>query len=114
MYQSRHDLKLMLLTVQRYFNFMCLSKRLMCVEKVSYINGEPVELVSEMLAKRARSGASSYHINIKDNAVLNSICEKVAKGDLDDFEDEDVPGKAGNHHSLLWNIPAEYLEYTCV
>jgi hypothetical protein len=66
------------------------------VEKVSYINGEPVELLSEMLAKRARSGTTTDHRNIKDNAVLSGICEKIAEGDLDDSDEEDVPGMVVN------------------
>lgn len=92
MKQSEHDLS----RCFSRFYFTSLSKSLDSVEKVSYINGEPVELLSEMLAKRARSGTTTDHRNIKDNAVLSGICEKIAKGDLDDSDEEDVPGMVVN------------------
>lgn len=51
-------------------------------------------MLSEMLANRARSGTTTDHRNWKDNALLSSIREKVAKGDLDAFDEESDPGKA--------------------
>lgn len=48
-------------------------------------------MLSEMLGKRARSSITD-HRNVKDNAVLSILCEKVAKGDLDESDEEDVPG----------------------
>lgn len=84
MKQSEHDVKLRPQRLILEIIFQFFSKSLLFTEKVSYINGEPVELLSDMLAKRARSGTSTEPRNFKNNAVLSSICEKVAKGDLDD------------------------------
>ncbi len=50
-------------------------------------------MLAEMLANRARSGTTTDYRNLKDNAVLSSIREKVAKGDLDAFDEEADPGK---------------------
>ncbi|XP_073387207.1 uncharacterized protein [Physcomitrium patens] len=59
--------------------------------EVSYVNGEPLQLFSEMLVRGALSGATANHRYIMpDDAELKSIREKVSMGNINAFEDQDV------------------------
>lgn len=83
---------------------MSLSNSLNCTDKVSYINGEPVQMLSDMLEKLARGGTTANHRIIKNNAELESICERVAKGDLDSSDDK-VPGGASLQMFYISSLP---------
>ena len=72
-----------------------MSKSLQCTKKVSYINGEPLELLPDMLARLAQGGTTANHRHLGDNAELKRICAKVAIGDLDSV-DEEAPSKTSD------------------
>lgn len=61
------------------------SQKMLC--QVSTVDGEPLELFSELLLRRAASGSYQHKCN-NDNPGFKSMCEKVNKGETPDSRKE--------------------------